>query len=198
MGEITVYLKRLSAGDRAAEEPLAEAVYAHLQRISRGMLKSRSEEVSLQPTALVNTVLLELVRIRSIDWEDRAHFFRVASRLLRRRLIDHIRQQSKGTRLPTRLRVEFDDLLVPSEERLDEILFVNEGLDRLTRFDPALAELVEMVYFGGVTVKVCAELRNVSEKTIDRHLELARRWLRMELNRPCPSLAENFAYFDRP
>lgn len=197
-GEITVYLKRLSAGDPSAEAPLAEAVYAQLQRISRHLLQSKSPDITLQPTALVNTVLLELVRIRSIHWEDRAHFFRVAARLLRRRLIDDIRQRRKMSRPPERQRVDLDDLLAPREERFDEILFVNEGLERLAKFDPPLAELIEMVYFGGVTIAMAAELRAVSEKTIDRHLELGRRWLKTEMATPCPSFRGNSASFDRP
>jgi RNA polymerase sigma-70 factor (ECF subfamily) len=197
-GEITVYLKRLSAGDTGAEAPLAEAVYAQLQRISRGLLRSSSADVSLQPTALVNTVLMELIRIRSIDWEDRAHFFRVAARLLRRRLIDHIRDQRKASRPPKSQRVEFEDIILPREERFEEILLVNEGLDKLAGFDPALAELIEMVYFGGVTIETAAQLRGVSEKTIDRHLELGRRWLKSEIAVPCPPLAEEHASFDRP
>ena len=198
LGQITVYLKRLAAGDPSAEEPLAEAVYAQLQRIARGLLHSKSSEVSLQPTALVNTVLLELVRIRSIDWVDRAHFFRVASRLLRRRLIDYIREQKAAKRPARSMRVDMDELIVPSVDRFEEILFVNDGLDKLAKVDQPLAELIEMVYFGGVTIQMAAELRGVSEKTIDRHLDLGRRWLKVQLGAACPSFAADPATFDRP
>jgi RNA polymerase sigma factor (TIGR02999 family) len=197
-GEITLYLKRLSAGDTSAEGPLADAVYAQLQRIARGLLQSESNEMSLQPTALVNGVLLELVRIQSVNWEDRAHFFRVASRLLRRRLIDYIREHRTAKYIPKNQRIDLDDLILPSEERFDEILFVNQGLDKLAKEDPPLAELIEMVYFGGVTIPMAAQMRKVSEKTIDRHLDLGRRWLKLQLDGPCPSFDVNSALLNRP
>jgi len=198
LGDITIYLKRLSAGDASAEDPLAEAVYARLQHIARALLHSNSPEASIQPTALVNAVLLELVRIRSIDWADRAHFFRVASRLLRRRLIDHIREQRAAKRPSAAMRVDLETLIVPAPDRFEEILFVNEGLDKLAAIDASLAELIEMIYFGGVTVQMAAELRGVSEKTIDRHLDLGRRWLKLQLGGgPCPSFTASSASFDR-
>lgn len=196
--DITLFLRRLSAGDDSAEAPLADAVYKQLQKIARSLILSRANDISLQPTALVNTALLELVRIRSIHWEDREHFFRVAARLLRRRLIDYIREQQSAKRPPKKQRVDFDDLLIPAQERFEEILFVHEGLEKLALVDPQLAELIEMVYFGGVTVRVAAELRHVSEKTIDRHLDLGRRWLKVQLGRPCPSFVAESASFDRP
>jgi RNA polymerase sigma factor (TIGR02999 family) len=196
LDEITVDLKRLSQGDAAAQDPLAEAVYAELQRMGRGILKNRGSDCSLQATALVNGVLFELVRLRSIDWKDREHFFRVAARTLRRRLVDHIRHRRASKRPPDQARVEFESLLLPSEDRFEEILQVHEGLDRLAKVDPQLAELVELVYFSGVTITAAAAMRGVTEKTIDRHLELARRWLRKEFS-ACPSFSEPGASFDR-
>src|ERR1700733_8886101 len=137
---ITLYLKRLSSGDSSAETPLANAVYSHMQRIARGVVHIEAGQGSLQPTALVNEVLLELIRLRSIEWQDRAHFFRVASRALRRRFIDHIRGRRAAKRPPTKAQVELDDLLMPAEDRFEEIIFVNEGLEQLASFDPALSE----------------------------------------------------------
>jgi RNA polymerase sigma factor (TIGR02999 family) len=137
---------------------------------------------------LVNEVLLELLRIRSIDWTDRTHFFRVAGRLLRRRFIDYIRAQRAEKRPPKGARVDCQDLLLPTEDRFEEIILVHEGLEQLADFDSALAELVEMVYFGGIPIVAVAEARGVSEKTIDRHLELARRWLERRFRVACPQL----------
>jgi RNA polymerase sigma factor (TIGR02999 family) len=193
---ITVYLKRLSQGDIAAQDPLAEAVYAELQRMGRGILQNHGSDSSLQATALVNGVLFELVRLQSIDWQDREHFFRVAARMLRRRLVDHIRRRRASKRPPDAARVEFESLLLPSEDRFDEILQVHQGLERLAKVDPPLAELVELVYFSGVTITAAAAMRGVTEKTIDRHLELARRWLKKEFS-ACPSFSEPNASFDR-
>jgi RNA polymerase sigma factor (TIGR02999 family) len=177
LGQITVYLKQLSEGDSTAESLLADAVYAQLQRIARRVVHSGSSSVSIEATALVNEVLLELVRTRSINWKDREHFFRTAGRLLRRRFVDHIRAQRAAKRPPKSASVQYEDVLLPVEDRFEEIILVNEGLEQLAGLDPALAELVEMVYFAGIPIASIAEIRGVSEKTIGRHLDLARRWL---------------------
>ena len=184
---ITIYLKRLSAGDSTAESPLAEAVYGQMQRIARKMLSDQRAHCSVEATGLVNEVLLELVRLRSLEWQDRSHFFRMAARLLRRRFIDHIRASRALKRPPKKAQVDCLDLFLPAEERFDEIILVDEGLERLASFDPALVELVEMIYFGGVPISAVAEIRGVSEKTVDRHLDLARRWLKLSFAGSCPS-----------
>ena len=195
---ITLYLRRLKNGDASAEEDLADAVYERLVHMAKSAMHGRSAADSLQPTALANEVLLELVRIRDIDWHDRIHFYRVASRLLRRRLIDHIRVTKAEKRPQPGHRVPLNDLLLPKVERFDEIYEVHCALEQLADFDPDLAELIEMVYFGGFTITALAELRGVSEKTIDRHLELGRRWLKKKLGPACPELGDSIAFsFDR-
>lgn len=198
LGQITVYLKRIAQGDTSAEEPLADLVYAQLRIIARGVIRRGSPELSLDATALVHEVLLELVRLRSVEWQDRAHFFRVASRMLRRRFIDYIRSRKAKKRPTAGARVSLEELLLPSEDRFDEILFVHEGLNQLAKFDEDLASLVETVYFGGVSIHTTAELRGVSSKTIHRHLELARRWLEKHFSAECPTLARNSAFTDEP
>jgi len=190
-GQITVFLKRLADGDSSAEEPLAEAVYSQIRATAQAILHSGRNETSLQATSLVNIVLLELVRLRSVDWQDREHFFRTAARMLRRRFIDHIRARRTGKRPSSGVRTDFEDLILPSEERFDEILDVDSALNELAGFDPDLAELVELVYFGGCPLKTVAEIRGVATKTVSRHLGLAQRWLKSRLSRP-PSL-ENAA-----
>lgn len=194
VGEITLYLRRLSDGDQSAEGPLADAVYAQLQRMARYAMNGVRGDSVLQPTALVNQVLLELIRLRSVDWQDRIHFFRVASRLLRRRFIDHIRSAEAQKRPSARDRVDVEDVLLPSPNKFEEIILVHEGLTHLASYDGDLAELVEMVYFGGVTIAAAAELRGVSEKTVDRHLDFARRWLAKDLRINCPSIGTATAF----
>ena len=194
--QITIYLKRLAMGDSSAEEPLADLVYTELQQSARRLLHGKPAQFTLQPTALVNDVLLELIRIRTVDWQDRIHFFKVASRLLRRRFIDYIREQRAQKRPPANARTSLDDVLLPAKERFEEVLFVHEGLEQLAKFDPPLEELVELVYFGGVSIAAMAEIRGVSEKTIDRHLDLARRWLETFFRGVCPQLASKSANTD--
>jgi RNA polymerase sigma factor (TIGR02999 family) len=196
-GEITIYLKRLSAGDTSAEAPLAEAVYAQLRRVARSVAGRRGADATVPATALVDEALIELIRIRDIDWKDREHFFRVASRTIRRRLIDHIRAGDASKRPPRNSQVELEDVLIPVSDRIDEILMVSDGLEKLAEFDSALAELIEMVYFGGIGIATLARVRNVSEKTIDRHLELGRRWLGRYFSSRCPEKAAKAASIGR-
>jgi RNA polymerase sigma factor (TIGR02999 family) len=193
LGQITVYLRRLTEGDTSAEGPLADLVYNQMQMIARRVLTGKSPDFTLEATALVNEVLLELLRLRTVDWKDRAHFFGVAARLLRRRFIDYIRSHRALKRPQGADRVSIEALLLPSKERFEEVLFVHEGLEQLTSFDPQLAELVELVYFGGVPIRAVAEIRGVSEKTIDRHLDLARRWLEARFRSACPPLVSKSA-----
>ena len=192
-GQLTIYLKRLANGDSSAEGPLADLVYVELQQCAQRLLRGKSPQYTMQATALVNEVLLELIRIRSIDWRDRTHFFKIASRLLRRRFIDYIRQQRAQKRPPAAARTSLEELLLPSNERFEEVLFVHQGLDQLAEFDEELAELVELVYFGGVSIGAMAEMRGVSEKTVDRHLDLARRWLETRYRSACPQLTTKSA-----
>jgi RNA polymerase sigma factor (TIGR02999 family) len=184
--DITLLLKRVSAGDESAESPLAEAVYSHMRIAARRIVMNGKGDLTLQPTGLVNVVLLELIRLRSIDWKDRDHFFRTASRMMRRRFIDHIRARRASKRPPSDARGNFEEWLLPTEEHFDEILDVHRGLEELARFDPDLAELVELVYFGGCPIRTLAEMRNVAPKTISRHLDLAESWLKTRFS--CPPL----------
>ena len=189
-GQITILLKRLSSGDSSAESELAEIVYARLRSMAKRVVQNGGGPVSLQSTVLANDVLLELARAQSIDWVDREHFFRTAARLLRRRFVDYIRAQNAGKRPPHSARVELDELLLPAADRFEEVLMVDQCLQQLAEYDPKLAELVEMVYFGGVPVQSIAAMRNVTPKTILRHLELARRWLGFRM-RPADQLASD-------
>jgi RNA polymerase sigma factor (TIGR02999 family) len=189
--QITVYLKRLSAGDQSAETPLAEAVYNQMRSAARGIVGDPSGKLTLQATGLVNMVLIELLRLRSVDWKDREHFFRTASRMLRRRFIDYIRARRAAKRPTSAERVDIEACLLPTDACFDEILDVHRGLDELAEFDPDLAELVELVYFGGCPIATAAEIRGVSPKTIGRHLDLAEKWLRARFS--CPVSLARYA-----
>lgn len=188
--QITVYLRRLSEGDTSAEAPLAEALYAQIRATARAMIRSGRDDSTLQATSLVNIVLLELLRLRSVQWKDREHFLRTASRMLRRRFIDHIRGRKAEKRPSSGSRVDIEAVLLPKDEHFDEILDVDKALTEMATFDEDLAELVELIYFGGCPIKTVAEIRGVSPKTITRHLDLAQRWLKSRLSNP-PSLQKD-------
>lgn len=184
--DITLFLRRLRDGDAAAENLLAEAVYQRMCSMARSVVGPNRNDISIPASALAGEVLLELVRAEHIDWKDREHFFRVCSRLLRRRLIDYIRASRAAKRPPKHSQLPLDQALVPSANTFDEILYVHESINRLAGVDPALAELIELVYFGGVAIADVARVRGVAEKTIDRHLELARKWLGKNMAGGCP------------
>jgi RNA polymerase sigma-70 factor (ECF subfamily) len=188
VGQITLLLQRLSGGDSSAETPLAEAVYSEIRSTARRLIESGRDDATLQATSLVNIVLLELLRLRSVEWQDREHFFRTAARLLRRRFIDHVRSRRAGKRPPSTMKSQLEDLMFPTEETFDEILDIDQALNELAEFDPDLAELVELVYFGGCPLKTVAEMRGVATKTIRRHLTLAEKWLKTRLS--CPMALE--------
>ncbi|MBM3787522.1 MAG: sigma-70 family RNA polymerase sigma factor [Acidobacteria bacterium] len=201
--EITAYLRRLRDGDSTAEDDLANAVYGRMREMSHALMRANPGHPSVRPTALVNEVLLELMRLRTVEWNDRIHFYRAASRLMRRRLIDYIRHSNTKRRPPHEMRTDLDDgdldrLAAVHPNRFEEIYAVHEALDKLGELDPPLAELVEMVYFGGVTIAAVAELRGVSTKTVLRHLDLARAVLEKFLSPKCPAASNSLAYpFDR-
>src|ERR1700722_882224 len=119
LGQITVFLKRLSEGDASVESVLADAVYDQMRVAARSIVASSPGEITLQATSLVNVVLLELLRLRSVDWKDREHFLRTASRMLRRRFIDYIRARRAAKRPPVDAREDFEVYLLPTEERFD-------------------------------------------------------------------------------
>lgn len=183
-GQITIYLRRLSAGDSSAETPLAEAVYSTMRSTAKRMVDRGRNDSTLRATSLVNIVLLELLRLRSVEWEDRDHFYNMAARMLRRRFIDHIRARRASKRPSSRQQTELEDLMFPTEEKFDEILDIHQALEELAKFDSDLADLVELVYFGGCPLKTVAEMRGVATKTVSRHLDLAERWLKTRLS--CP------------
>lgn len=190
-GEITVLLRRWQEGDRAAIEQLAPLVYPHLREVAAAYLFRESSADTLQPTALVNELYLRLVRQRKADWNDRAHFYTFAAKLMRRILTDHARAahaDKRGADLP---RVPLNDEIpwvnVNSEEALD----VNRALDELEMLDPRKVRLVELRYFLGCTVPEAADLLEISVATAERDLVMVRAWLYSKL-RPLPdsSLSE--------
>lgn len=154
--------------------------------MARAIIGPKRNDISLPATALANEVLLELIKTEKIDWQDREHFFRTGARLLRRRLIDYIRASRASKRPPKLQQLPLDHALVPAAHTFDEILSVHEGIDRLATFDPMLADLIELVYFGGIAITDIAEIRGVTEKTIDRHLRFAKKWLAKNMTQGCP------------
>jgi RNA polymerase sigma-70 factor, ECF subfamily len=176
-GEITSLLDRLADGDRAVADQLVPLVYEELHRAAARCLRHERPDHTLQTTALVHEAYIKLTAQRSARWQNRAHFFALASQLMRRILVDYARTKRRSRRGGGRQRVPLDEALLVSPERTDEMLAVDESLSRLEKLDARQARIVELRYFGGLTVEEAAEALGISAKTITREWNVAKAWL---------------------
>jgi len=180
--EITRFLHRWNDGDLQAKEELLLLVYDDLRRQARMAMSRERADHTLQPTALVHEAYLRLRDADGVVWKDRAHFFGVASRLMRQILVDHARLQTTAKRGNRPIRFSLDDTQIPVAEKAESILQLDESLDRLALMDEHQASIVEMRFFGGMSNSEIAESLGVSERTVGREWNAARLWLYRELN----------------
>ena len=182
-GEVTRLLAELRGGNRGAESRLIEVVYPRLHRIAARSLERERSGHTMQATELVNEAYMELLGDAGIEWKNRLHFYAAAAQSMRRILVDYGRMRKAAKRGGDRQQVELTDALAISEERLDEVVAIDEALTRLEQFDPRQCRVVEMRFFGGLTEDETAEVLGVSPRTVRRDWILARAWLHGELHR---------------
>ena len=180
-GEITVLLASIQVGDPQAREKLMHLVYRELRRRAAYHMKSERAGHTLQPTALVNEAYLKLVEQPNINFESRAHFFGIAARLMRQILIDHARAHRAAQRGGGQDKLSLDSALVFAPEKSKEVVDLDEALTRLEQIDPRQGRIVELLYFGGLSVKETATVLGISERTVKRDWSFARLWLKREL-----------------
>lgn len=178
--EITQLLIDWSEGDATALEDLMPLVEGELRRIASHCMRRENPGHTLQTTALVNEAYLKLVDQTSAHWQNRAHFFAIAARIMRRILLDHARTQKRAKRGGGAVHIQLDGVAL-STEKSNELYALDEALSRLEAFDPLKSKIVEMRYFGGLTVEETAEVLRLAPVTIMRHWSLAKSWLRREL-----------------
>jgi RNA polymerase sigma factor (TIGR02999 family) len=182
-GEVTALLARLREGDADALSRLIPIVYAELRRLAMHYMRGERIEHTLQATALVNEAFLRLVDQDRMAWQNRSQFVGVAAQAMRRILVDHARRRIAAKR--ARLAVQIaDDSRVGARGNAgaaEEVLAVNEALKRLAGLDVQQARIVEMRYFGGLSVEETAEALRISPRTVKRDWSMARAWLRMQL-----------------
>jgi RNA polymerase sigma factor (TIGR02999 family) len=184
MGEnpdVTLLLSALTRGDDGAASKLIPVVYAELRRLAGSYMRRERVDHTLQATALVHEAYLKLVEQRSVNWQSRAHFFGVAAKLMRRILIDHARGHSRQKRGGDDHKVSLDEALIFSEQQADELLAVDDSLNQLAKIDPRQAKVVEMRFFGGLSIEEAAEVLGVSPKTVKRDWSVAKAWLYADL-----------------
>ena len=180
---VTQLLVEWGGGDRAALDRLLPLVFDELRRLAASYLRRERAGHTLQPTALVNEAYLRLIDQEGAQWQNRAPFFGIAANLMRQILVDHARQRSadkRGGSQLQRLSLTQAERLVKQEEL--DVLALNEALERLAEFDPQQARIVELKFFGGLTIEETAEVLGVSHATVEREWKLARAWLRRELS----------------
>ena len=180
-GEVTRLLKAMNAGDAAAGEQLLPLVYKELHRIAEAYMRRERPDHTLQATALIHEAYLRLVG-EEIDWKDRGHFIGLAAHVMRRVLVDYARQHNAGRRAGGMRRVEMEDNLAISPERLDEVLSLDRAMERLKEKSPRQAQVVELRYFGGLSVEQIAAMLRVAPRSVKRDWSLARMFLYRELN----------------
>jgi len=180
--EITQILQDWNDGSEDAKEKLLPFVYDELKRQAGFLMSKERANHTLQPTALVHEAFLRLSEQTGIDWQNRSHFYGIASRMMRQILVDHARFHAAAKRGSNPIHFSVDDVQIPIEERADSILALHEVLKRLETFDAQQAKLVEMRFFGGLNNKEIAEALEISERTVGREWQSARLWLYRELN----------------
>ncbi|MFN0171762.1 MAG: sigma-70 family RNA polymerase sigma factor [Bryobacteraceae bacterium] len=186
--EITTLLKAWGSGERSALDRLVPLVYRELRRMARQYMR-RSDSGTMQATALVHETYLRLVDLTSVEWQDRAHFYAVSARVMRGILVDaaRARQAQKRGGLLQRANpgAGFDVDQVPDlgSQRAAEILAINDALDHLAQVNPRQMHVVEMRFFGGLSVEETAEVLKISLQSVKRDWSLAKAWLRREMRR---------------
>ncbi len=179
--EVTELLKESARGDRAALDQLLPLVYNELRGIADRYLRRERPDHTLQTTALINEVYLRFAGQKGVRWQDRAHFFAAAATLMRRVLIDHARGSRYLKRGGGARKVALEEAAVLSPERASDLVALDEALGRLAAVDARKARVVELRYFGGLSVEEAAEVLGVSQVTVMRDWALARAWLRREM-----------------
>lgn len=187
--EITELLAVWRSGDDQALERLVPAVYLELRRLADRQLQGERSGHTLQPTALVHEAFLKLRGLRDIQWHDRTHFFAFSSRIMRRILVDHARSKmaaKRGAEAPHVSLLDGDAGKEGVESTLSaaELIDLDRSLDRLSAEEPRLARLVEVRFFGGLTVEEAAEVLDCSPRTVKRDWAFARAWLLKDLGAP--------------
>ncbi len=180
---ITQLLERWSQGDEEALDQLMPLVYDELHRLAGAYLRSERREHTLQPTALVNEAYLKLVRQRNIQWQNRAQFFGVAAQLMRRILVDHARANYAEKRGGDRVNVSSKDIGAFGTQPTTDVLALHDVLNRLAEIDPDQSRIVELRFFGGLTIEEAAEVMQVSHSTVEREWKIAKAWLKRELTK---------------
>ena len=180
--DVTELLVAWSNGNQAARDQLMGVVYDELHRLARRYMRRESPGHTLQTSALLNEAFLRLVDQKNVQWQNRAHFFGIAAQMMRRILVDYARSRNYAKRGGGARALSLDESLIVSDARNEEVVNVHEALERLTEFDSRKGQIVELRFFGGLSIEETAEVLGVSPGTVMRDWTLAKAWLRREMS----------------
>jgi RNA polymerase sigma factor (TIGR02999 family) len=179
---VTQLLLAWQRGDAAALNELMAVVYDELRRLAAGRLRHERADHTLQPTALVNEVYLRLVDQQQVNWQNRAHFFGAVTEIMRRLLVSHARRHLADKRGAGAVKVSLAEVAALPEAAPDvDVILLDQALTELAQLDPPLARLVELRYFGGLSIEETAEVLKLSPATVKRHWLTAKSWLRRRI-----------------
>jgi RNA polymerase sigma-70 factor, ECF subfamily len=181
--DVTQILRAWAKGDHSALERLTPVVYQELHKAARIYMSREATGHTLQPTALINEVYVRLVDLPEIDWQSRAHFFAVCARMMRRILTDHARSRRVLKRGGEAQRVTLDEVMLAGAGPSPDLLALDEAMNKLGDMDPRKSQVVELRFFGGLSVQETAEVLQVSSDTVTRDWNFARTWLLREMRR---------------
>lgn len=180
-GNVTALLLELAQGNQAAAEKLVPLIYGELKRIARAHMRGERPDHTLQTTALVHEAYLKLIRQRKGNWQCRSHFFGIAAQIMRRIMLDHARGHLRQKRGGSRQTICLEETLAFSADQSEELVRLHEALERLSSIDPRQGKIVELRFFGGLSVQETSEVVGVSPKTVKRDWAVAKAWLHGEL-----------------
>lgn len=175
--EVTILLGEMSGGSRSAPEQLLPLVYDELRKLAHAYLQNERADHSLQATALVHEAYIRLVDWQTVSWQNRAHFFAVAAGVMRKILVDHARAKRAQKRGGDGQKLEINEAIGFAAEREIDLIALDEALKNLAEFDDVQARLVEMRFFGGLTIEETAHALGVSPATVKREWTAAKAWL---------------------
>jgi RNA polymerase sigma factor (TIGR02999 family) len=173
----------MNRGDKTAADQLLPLVYTELHRLARGYMNRERRDHTLQPTALINQAYLRIAKQENIEWQNHSHFIGFAANVMRRVLVDHAREHNAAMRGGGQVKVELEEGHAVSKETATEVLLLEDALVRLEKLNPRQAQVVEMRYYGGLSVEEVAGVLGIATRSVKRDWALARSWLYQEIQK---------------
>jgi len=180
--DVTQLLTNWSKGDKSALEKLIPVVHAELRRLAKHYMSRENSGHTLQTSALINEAYIRLVDLQSVEWQNRTHFFAVAAQLMRHILIDHARRHRYAKRGGGAHKVSLDEVMIANDTRAEELVALDDALKNLATLDLRKSQIIELRFFGGLTIEETAEVMKISSITVTREWRLAKAWLRRAMN----------------